>query len=158
MKKTTDKSPVLEKMPKRNYVVLGALISAITIVHFVLQMSFIQSGNQQVIESVGKIETPVEQIAETKPREQIVELSSSKNEMTQPDIVMPDKNVVVQKDIVSQKIAVSQKIIYPESRRQPAEVRRQYVTEIVRKSVRKKIVRETESERLRRAEQILTGF
>lgn len=158
MNKITNKSPILEKKPKRNYVVLGALISAITIVHFVLQMSFIQSGNQDVIGSVGKIETPVEQIAETKSQQQMVELSSSKNEITQPDLVMPDKNSVVQKDIVSQKIAVSQKIIYPESRRPPAEVRRQSVTETVRKLVKKKIIRETESERLRRAEQILTGF
>jgi len=145
-------------MSKRNYAVLGALISAITIVQFVLQMAFIRSENQPVIESVGKIEPFVEQIVETKPQEQIAELSSPKNEIIKSDVVMPDKNVVVKKDIVSQKIAVSQKIVYPESRRQTAEVRRQSAPETVRKSVKRKIVRETESERFRRAEQILTGF
>ena len=145
-------------MSKRRYVVLGTIISAVAIVHFVLQMSFIQSENQRVIESVGKIEPVVEQIAETKPREQIVELTSGKNEIIKPDIVMPDKNAVLQKDIFLQKIAVSQKSVYSESRRQPAEVRRQSVTETVHKPVKKKIVREVESARLRRAEQLLTGF
>jgi hypothetical protein len=98
------------------------------VIHFVLQLSFIQTENLQVIETSVKNIKPVEQTVNTKEEEfEVKEYKAKKiNNITAPKTVKPV-------------------------------VRRQPETAPPRIPPEKKVNRESRAARLRRAEKLLTG-
>lgn len=135
MKKTAGKSSILERISKYPYTIIGAIILAIGVSHFVLQISYIQTENLQSAETAAanniEIAPPVKQIITIEPEQ--VEVKKIKV-ITIPETVKPE---------VVKPVPIRPKESIP-----------------ARKTVRKKEVkeaRETRAERLRRAERILTG-
>jgi hypothetical protein len=129
----TVKQSFLKKISGKRQILIFAAILAVALVHFVVQMSFIQSENLRSAESAMRIETvkSEEVAAETKPSEsRLIGLEAA--------------------DFAPRKV----KIAAPAERAQPVASRR---PEIVAPPVKRKIVRETREARLRRAEKILTG-
>lgn len=130
MNKTADKSSFLERISKNPYTIIGAIILAIGISHFVLQVSYIQNENLETIETAA--DNPDYQVKPQPPVGQVITI-----EPEQIDV---------------KKIKI---IKIPEIVKLPP--RRPNETVSAGKPVRKKEARETRAERLRRAERILTG-
>jgi hypothetical protein len=134
MNKTTGKTSILGRISKRDYTIIGAVILAIGIVHFSLQVFFIQKENLQAVETA---------VAENEPE-------------TAPVIAAaPEKRVITiePEQFEIKKIKI---ITLPEIVKAPPVRQKEFVR--AGRSVKKKEVkRETRAERLRRAERILTG-
>lgn len=137
MNKITGKSSVFKKISKKHYTTTGGIILAIGIMHFVLQISFIQNKNLQSVESA--VENKVEIVP---PAEQIITI--------EPEQVEVKKIKIITIPEVVKSEAVKPEIVKTAPRRQKEAAP-------VPKAVKKKEVRETRAERLRRAERILTG-
>lgn len=119
----------LKKIAKKYYIILGAAILAITIIHFALQLSFIQTENLQVIEtSVNNIK-PGRQTVDNKEEGFDAEGYKAEkiNDITAPKTIQP--------------VLRRQRETAPPTRILP----------------KKKVNRESRAARLRRAEKILTG-
>lgn len=135
MNKTTGKSSILERISKNPYTIFGAIILAIGVSHFVLQISFIQKENLQSAETAAanklEIAPPAKQTITIEPEQ--FEVKKIKI-ITIPEIVKPE---------VVKSVPSRHKESIP-----------------ARKPIRKKEVkevRETRVARLRRAERMLTG-
>lgn len=126
MKKTSGKLAFLRRISIKHYTIIGAVILAITVMHFVLQISFIQKENLRAVETAPEIVQPPEQAV------QVIEINPKEYEVRKVEIItIPE---------VVQPVAPRQTEAAP-----------------VRIPSRKKPVRESRAERLRRAERILTG-
>jgi len=129
LEKANNQSRLSKTIFKRRNAIGIVAILAIGVLHFVFQISFIQSEKTQVAENPVKIETISEQPAEIKP----AEIKPAEFEVKKADIILPPK---------------------------PAPQIKQRQTEIApaKPQLKKKDSAPTKSERLRRAEKILTGI
>ena len=136
MKKAFIQNLPLKKLAKKHYILLGAAILAITVTHFVLQLSFIQTKKLQITEDLQVVETPVENIEN-------VERTFANKEQS-----------FAAKEYKTKKIKeiTAPKIVKPVARRQP-----EPEPPTPRVLPKKKVNPETRAARLRRAEKILTG-
>ena len=138
-----DKITKLSKKSKqRNYKfkVAGAAMFAVLVLHLVWQFSFVQSEN------LRDTETALKTIQPTAPPSQpeINELSSEPKAVNQPDQINADfkaKTNIVNSEKTVQKARYERS----EAKSEPPKVK-------------KKAVRESKTERLRRAEKLLTGM
>lgn len=128
---THTKNSYAEKPKKKRYK-MAAAIFAIFVLQFVWQFSFIQSEKLRNVEKILKNiqieELPVEIKTDEKPVEVKTDYAEKKSE-----VKSPAKNI--------------QPIVYSQPENKP-----------VQEIIKKKTSRETKSERLRRAEKLLTGF
>lgn len=138
MNKTNSQTSFAEMMSKKKNVIIILIILAITVGHFGIQLSFIESENQRIIELSAKIAPVIEQNIQAKP--QVDEQLETK----ETDVVLSPKPLASQKDI--QTVKVLQRELNRQSESAPIQ------------NPLKKAKRESKSERLRRAEKILTGF
>lgn len=122
---------------KKYYLIIGAVILGIAVVHFGMQMVFIQKETLRSFESAIITDdvpfSDVETVEANSPVEQTLEISPEH---------LSEKKVEL--------------ITVPEIR--ITERRRKEIVTPEPKIVRKKEVRETRADRLRRAERILTGI
>lgn len=135
--KARKKAESLGRMSGKRYKILFAGILAITVVHFVMQMSFIKIENSHSAELTARIEDlkSNDSSVETKqPDGKIVDIKPEEYEVRKVKVVTMPENV------------------QPVTRRQP-----EIVPPPSRTQTKKKAVRETRAERLRRAEKFLTG-
>ena len=114
---------------------MGAAILVITVTHFVLQLSFIQTKNFQVTEDLQVVETPVEN----------VKLDKQTVDNKEEEFIAKEYKAKRIKDITAPKT------VKPVVRRQPETVPPPRILP------GKKANRESRAARLRRAEKILTG-
>lgn len=131
---TNEKSSNLKKSTKY-YATIGAGILGIAFLHFGLQMTYIQRENLRSYEAAvetNKVEVP--QIEENIPAEQTVEIKPEQFAIKEIEVI---RNPEVTKTVPRRQIEP----VVPEKR-----------------VVRKKEATETRTERLRRAERILTGI
>lgn len=131
---TNEKSSNLKKSTKY-YATIGAGILGIAFLHFGLQMTYIQRENLRSYEAAvetNKVEVP--QIEENIPAEQTVEIKPEQFAIKEIEVI---RNPEVTKTVPRRQIEP----VVPEKR-----------------IVRKKEATETRTERLRRAERILTGI
>lgn len=140
MNKTNSQTSFAGKIPIRKSVIIILVILAITIGHFVTQISFIESENKRTVESLAKSE-PVIKLNKT-------EVAESK---TQPPETTPTDEVLSANPPESPKEVQPVKIGQKESRRQTE-------TAPPVKTLKKEAKGESKAERLRRAEKLLTGF
>lgn len=118
---------------KKYYLVVGTVILGIAVAHFGLQMIFIQKENLRSFEAaIETVDVPFSNVETNSPVEQTLEVSPEK---------VSTKKVG--------KIAVSEVKTVP--------IRKKEVVVPEPKAIRKKEVRETRAERLRRTERFLTG-
>jgi outer membrane biosynthesis protein TonB len=132
MKNTSGKKSLFKKSGKY-YVMIGLFIMTIAVAHFALQMIFIQKENLQAVETAVEVEKNIEpNIEKNSPVKQVVEIEPEQVEVKKVEVItIPE-------------------YVKPAPRQQKEAVH-------APKPVRKKEVRETRAERLRRAERILTG-
>jgi len=135
MKKELIQNLSLKKIARKHYIIVGVAILVITVTHFVLQLSFIQTKNLQITENLQVIETSVENV---KLDKQIVD---NKEE----EFVAKEYKAKKIKDITAPKT------VKPVVRRQPE------TAPPPRILPGEKVNRESRAARLRRAEKILTG-
>lgn len=135
MKKELIKNLSLKKIARKHYIIVGAAILVITVTHFVLQLSFIQTKNLQVTEDLQVIETPIEN----------VKLDKQTVDNKEEEFVAKEYKVKKTKEITAPKT------VKPIVRRQPE------TAPPLRILSGKKVNRESRAARLRRAEKILTG-
>lgn len=134
MKKALIQNSILKKIARKHYIIVGAAILVITVTHFVLQLSFIQTKNLQITEDLQVVETPVENVKlDKQPVGNKVE-----------EFVAKEYKTTKIKDITAPKI------VKPAARRQPEIAPPRILS-------KKKVNRESRAARLRRAEKILTG-
>ncbi len=132
MKNTNDKKSIFKKSGKY-YVIIGLFIMTIAVTHFALQMNFIQKENLQSVETAVGIEKNFEtEVEKNSPAKQIIEIAPEQVEVKKVEVITLPEYV------------------------KPAP-RQRKETVPAPKPVKKKEVRETRAERLRRAERILTG-
>lgn len=146
MEKAVEKKSFFKRFSKK-HLFIGAGILTVMIVHFVIQTAFIQSEKMRSVESelqsknINFNEIIVEEQKAFAPpievKSEDFEIESEEFEVEKVSEVKPAKN--------------SQPIL----RGQEKDVA---VKSPVRKKTRSETKRETRAERLRRAEQILTGF
>lgn len=122
---------------KKYYMVIGAVILGIAVVHFGMQMFFIQKETLRSFESAIETDnvpfSDVETVEATSPVEQTLEISPEHlSEKKVAVITVPELKIVERR---------KKEFVTPEP-----------------KIIRKKEVRETRADRLRRAERILTGI
>lgn len=121
------------KKSKKYYAMIGMFIMTIAVVHFALQMIFIQKENLETVKSAVEIENNFETAVEIKsPAKQIIEIEPEQVEVNKVEV-----------------------ITIPEFVKPAPRQRKETVP--ATKPVKKKEVRETRAERLRRAERLLTG-
>lgn len=144
------------KMSKKHYTIFGAAILMITVLHFLMQMSIIQTEHIRVVENTIKTAPIVELIPEINPQDLVVETQSAEIETVKNDYIAPQK----QKETVPQKINLSEDVRPIVEARTPSikENLKEKDKKNMRKTDKKKSGRELDPERLRRAEEILTGF
>ncbi len=118
----------MDKISKKNYYVLGAMISALVVGHFALQLFFIATENWSFDGSLGRVDTPVEEVLSTSP-----DVAFSEPVTQRPPTA----------DVVSDQRETSRRPV-PITQSQTA--------------AKEKAVSKARSARLRRAEKILTGF
>jgi hypothetical protein len=109
----------------------AAAVSALIALHFISQFIFFQ--NENVYNDENTLKPAIEQVIEIKPEQVNAAIAAPPLVKTMPDAITHKTNKV----IVQQPV---RKIALP-----------------VQKTVKKKQIRETRAERLRRAEKILTG-
>jgi hypothetical protein len=146
MKKTKSQASFAGRMSKKKYAIIVLIILAITVGHFAIQMSFIESENKSIVESLAKTEP----IAEPNPQPQIdqsiIEDKFQDSEVKKSDVVLPPPPLKLPKAVKAEKIVQKEPIRPPEpiaSKQKP---------------LKKEFKHESQAERLRRAEMILTGF
>lgn len=125
------------KKSTKYYATIGAGILGIAFVHFGLQMTYIQRENLRSYEAAvetNKIEVP--QTEENIPAEKTIEIK-------------PEQVVIKEKEIEIIKVPEVSKAV---PRRQSEAVAPE------KRNVRKKDTTETRTERIRRAEKLLTGI
>lgn len=132
----------LKKIAGKHYLIVGAAILIITVTHFVLQVSFIQT------EILQAVENSVKNIKISKPGvddEEEVYNAQGNGETYQPEKVIEPKTEKVNEPARPKTV--------------PPVVRRQAdaAPQPARVLPRKKVNRESRAARLRRAEKILTG-
>ncbi len=147
MNKTNSQTSFAGRMFKKKNVIIVLVILAITVGHFGIQMAFIESENTHIIESLAKIAPVIEENIQAKPKvdEQIVENKFQVLEAKETDVVLFPKPLELQKNIQTVKVV-------------QRELNRQSEPAPIQNPLKKEIKRESKSERLRRAEKILTGF
>ena len=136
MKKVFIQNLFLKKIARKHYIVLGAAILVITVTHFVLQLSFIQTKNLQVTEDLQVVETSVENV---EPGEQTVVNKEQRFDAKEYK-TKKTKNTFAPKTVKA--------IVQRQPEREPPTPR------ILPK---KRVFGESRAARLRRAEKILTG-
>jgi hypothetical protein len=117
---------------------------AITVGHFVIQMSFIESENKNIAESLVKIQPIIAPETTSQIDEPVIENTDS--EIKKSDVVLPPQ------PLKSPKAVKAEKIVQKEPIRPTAPVAPKRTTP------KKEFKNESKAERLRRAEMILTGF
>lgn len=147
MNKTNSQTSFARRMSKKKNVIIILAILVITVGQFGIQMSFIDSGNKRIIESLTKTVPIIEENIQAQPKvdEQIVENKFQGLKAKETDVVVSSKPLELQKNI--QTVKVVQK-----------ELNRQPEPAPIKNSLKEEIKRKSEAERLRRAEKILTGF
>lgn len=131
----TNKKPSNLKKSTKYYATIGAGILGIAFVHFGLQMTYIQKENLRSYESAvetNKIEVP--QVEENIPAEQTVEIKPEQFAIKEIEVI---KNPEITKTVPRRQAEP----VAPEKR-----------------VVKQKEATETRTERIRRAEKILTGI
>jgi hypothetical protein len=144
MKKTKSQASFAGRMSKKKYAIIVLIILAITVGHFAIQMSFIESENKNIVESLSKTQPIIAPNPEPQIDEPVVENTDS--EIKKSDIVLPPQ------PLKSPKAVKAEKIVQKEPIRQPEP------TAPKQKPLKKEFKHESKAERLRRAEMILTGF
>jgi len=137
MNRASNAPTFLKKISGKRYKIIFGGILAITIVHFVMQISFIQSE----IESLRSADLTA-QTEDLKRTESAVEIKR------------PDAQII---DIKPEEYEVRKVKIITIPENAAPKMRRQAETVPLPTQVKKKAVRETRAARLRRAEKILTG-
>ena len=138
MGKTNSQKSLAGKIPSKKSVIIALVIIAITIGHFVTQVSFIESENKQIVESLAKSEPMIES-DETETAEA----------QSQPITTDSSDQLLTTKPVDSDQKVQPVKVVQKESRRQ---------SEVPPIQNNPKAKGESKMERLRRAEKILTGF
>lgn len=139
MKKTNGQERRIRK--KNIYILL--VISAILIGHFALQMSFIENQNREIVESFGETQPPSGQ------KIQAGKIDVAENNLQkakEPDVAATQR---IEPEKKSQPMKVLQK---------NTEQKSQLQSETIKVVLKKESKVTIKSERLRRAEKILTGF
>ncbi|CAN5874899.1 hypothetical protein BH20ACI4_BH20ACI4_09520 [soil metagenome] len=132
MKYTSDKKSLLKKSGKY-YALIGLFIMTIAVAHFSLQMNFIQKENLQSVETaVGNGNNFKTEVEKNSPAKQIIEIAPEQYEVKKVEVITIPEFIKPVPRQLKESIAAP-------------------------KPVRKKEVRETRAERLRRAERVLTG-
>jgi len=131
---------LIGKIYKKKKIVIILVILAITAGNFLIQMSFIESDNKRIIESL--IKTPPAPEQKIQPQTEVVENNS-------PTTVTDE--VLTPKTLETEKVIKTEKIIHKDASRQAEPALKQ-------NPLKKEAKRESKSDRLRRAEKILTGF
>jgi hypothetical protein len=147
MEKAVEKKSFFKRFYKKHHIFVGAGILAVMIVHFIIQTAFIQSEKMRSVESEMQSEN-------VNFSEIIVEEQKT---FAPPVEVKPKDFGIESEDFEAQKIneVKPAKEIKPIPRRQEREIADKSP---VKKKVLRETKKETKAERLRRAEQILTGF
>lgn len=140
MDKTAVKTRMIKKS-KKYYVIVGLFILTIAVVHFSMQMNFIQKENLREVEAVVETDKVIEpKVENALPASQFVEIAPEQVEVkkieviTIPEVVRSVSALHRQKEIVTVKMPNKKKA----ARESNAES-------------------ESRAERLRRAERLLTG-
>ena len=135
-----------KRIKKKNIGIL-LVILAIMVGHFAFQMSFIESQNKDAIESAAKTEPVVEQKTQIEKivKIEVAENNLQKNQIKEPDVVVSSEPRDFGKK--SQPTKVVQKDRQPQIRLEPIKI-----------ALKKEPKTPAKSERLRRAEKLLTGF
>jgi len=147
MKKSSNKLSFAKNISKKKHTILLLLIFAIMSGHFGIQMFLLESKYVSELESLVKIDSQPEPIIKRQPTldELFIENASPKPEIKKTDAVQSNKPFETHKNVQPVKI------IQRESAR-PSEITAKP------KSPKKAAKNESKAERLRRVEQILTGF
>lgn len=143
MNRTNSQASFTEQVSKKKNVIIVLVILAILVGHFLTQMSFIESENKQIIESLAKTEPMIEPNISAQP--QIDEDKPPELKAEKTDIIVPPQPLKSQKNIQPVKIAQREAIHQPQ--KAP-----------LKNPLKKEVMRDSKAERLRRAEKILTGF
>lgn len=126
----------LSKNSGKYYMLVGLFIMTIAVTHFALQINFIQKEKLESIETTVEVKNSVQPVIERdSPVNQVIEIQPEQYEVKRVEV-----------------ITIPEIVKRSPTRRQKAVVPARY-----NKPVKKKEVRETHAERLRRAERILTG-
>jgi hypothetical protein len=128
-------------MSRKKYAVIISIILAIVVGHFLVQISFIESENKRIAETL--VRTPAIERQSPIPTQNGPRAVESKDERV--DSVAPEQPLHRQKNNHTVKI----------SNREAA---RQVQSVPAQKSLHKPLKRDARTERLRRAERMLTGF
>jgi hypothetical protein len=133
MNEAANKSFLKKLSDKRNILIFSGIL-AVAIVHSVVQLSFIQSETLRSAELTAQIDS-------LKFEESAVETKQSESQIVE---IKPEEYKVRKV-----KVITIPEYVQPVARRQ---------VETVAPPTKKKVVRETKTARLRRAEKILTGI
>ncbi len=150
-------SEVLKSAPDKSsasrYKIAGAAVLVVLVAHFIWQFSFIQNEYLRAAETSAEAAQPVVSSAEANAAPQIAE---TKNEFSPPpntiDFAAKSPEITNPETDEDEKTPKPIKIVQPAGKRQTETDRN------VKSAPKNKLPRETASERLRRAEKLLTGF
>lgn len=120
----------LKRLASRNYLIIGAAIVVIAVAQFVLQIAFIQKENLRAVETSASDIKPLDQPVFEKEKNPVAE----EYQPEKTNVPMNAPKAV--KTVVRRRVEVAPTRITPKKRE----------------------VRETRAERLRRAEKLLTGI
>ena len=148
MSNINNKGSYGKKMSKAHYSILGVIIVALVVGHFLTQISFIGNSDRGFEESLAKVKIPESEIVQPQP---IVEenFQTISTPQVNNDVILTQKKVETEKNV--QAIKVVQKEQRQVERRVPEVV-------VERNPVKEKVKSVAKSERLRQAEKLLTGF
>jgi type IV secretory pathway VirB10-like protein len=140
MGQTNSQTSFAGRIARKRNIIIVLVILAITVGHFVTQISFIESENKKIVESLAK-SAPVIEPTDT----EIAESNSQPLETKQTDEILLPKPVDLPKNVQPVKI------VQKEARRQPEPAP-------LPNNFKKEAKGQSRAERLRRAEKLLTGF
>jgi hypothetical protein len=138
--KTNSQRSFAGKIPGKKSLIIAVVILAITIGHFVTQISFIESENKRIVESLAKSEL-------------VIETDKTETAETRSPAIIPESGdqLLITKPGVREKNVEPVKVVQKESRPQPE-------VKPLQNNLKKETKGESKTERLRRAEKLLTGF
>lgn len=143
MDKAKSRKSLSEKLFNRKKNISIAIIITIIATSFLIQMAFIESEQKLILASFVQPQPIIKLIIP--PKTEVLENNSQELN------ARPTDEILLSKQIESPKIAQPVKIVQKESRRQLETISGQ-------NTLKKEAKRDAKSERLRRAEKILTGF
>jgi hypothetical protein len=141
MSRTNSPASFPGKMSRKKYAVIISIILAIVVGHFLVQISFIESENKRIVDTL--VRTPVIEQQSPIPAQNEPRAVEFKDERV--DSVAPEQPLHTQKNNHTVKILNREAARHSQSA--PAQ-----------KSLNKPLKRDARTERLRRAEKLLTGF